>query len=160
MRSIPFCLVAVALALPATLSAAAEDEKTAAICAKAEERYAEMFGHPSSERKASPSWRCINTNSAPPGSRCRGARPYAGSMSTNAPVTGVILKGRRFRNPTGFSRGELRVHFRISRPAGHPVRTPLGNPEDVRHGHRGTLSGFGISEQTGHFPAGTKIGVP
>lgn len=51
MRSIPFCLFAFVLALLVTFPAAAQDEKTAALCAEAEERYTELFGHPSSDEE-------------------------------------------------------------------------------------------------------------
>ncbi len=45
-----FCIPAVVLSLLAFIPAAnAADDKTAEICAKAEERYVDMFGHPSSE---------------------------------------------------------------------------------------------------------------
>ena len=51
MYNIPFRLAAVAVFLLAAFPAAAQDEKTAAICAEAEERYVELFGHPSSEEE-------------------------------------------------------------------------------------------------------------
>jgi plastocyanin len=45
----PFCFSAALLSLLAFVPAASADEKTEAICAEAEVRYSDMFGHPSSE---------------------------------------------------------------------------------------------------------------
>ncbi|MES0883483.1 cupredoxin domain-containing protein [Roseibium sp. SCP14] len=45
----PFCHSAALLSLLVFVPAASADEKTEAICAEAEERYADMFAHPSSE---------------------------------------------------------------------------------------------------------------
>lgn len=49
MHHHPFRLSAIAALLLVGAPAAAQDYKTAAICAEAEERYVEMFGHSSSE---------------------------------------------------------------------------------------------------------------
>lgn len=46
-----FCLSAVVASLMAASPALVQDEKTAAICAEAEERYVELFGHPSSDEE-------------------------------------------------------------------------------------------------------------
>ncbi|MCV0426252.1 MAG: copper-binding protein [Roseibium sp.] len=46
-----FRLPAILLALLISVPALAEDDKTAAICAEAEDRYVDMFGHPSSEEE-------------------------------------------------------------------------------------------------------------
>lgn len=46
-----FCLSAVIASLMAVSSTMAQDEKTAAICAEAEERYVKLFGHPSSDEE-------------------------------------------------------------------------------------------------------------
>jgi plastocyanin len=49
MCSRTFCLPLAFLLLLTIVPAAAADEKAAAICTQAEERFVEMFGHPSSE---------------------------------------------------------------------------------------------------------------
>ena len=44
-----YCFPAVLLALSFTANAAFADDKAAALCAEAEERYVDMFGHPSAD---------------------------------------------------------------------------------------------------------------
>ena len=43
--------LATVLSLAAALSVSAQEDKTAKICAEAEERYVDLFGHPSSEEE-------------------------------------------------------------------------------------------------------------